>query len=107
MNKKLRLAMVGVIAFMAASETSKAETLLGKDYIGGTFGIIQFGDDELDDVLMACTSQHFLEARMSIAFGADREGGAQLHRGPARAQQFAHPLVAVDPAGRHQRQIGI
>lgn len=48
MNKKL---CVVTIAFMAVAGLSHAETLLGKNYVGGSFGIFQFGDDELDDGL--------------------------------------------------------
>ena len=45
------MALVGMIAFAAIAGTSSAETLLGKNYVGGSFGIIQFGDDNLDEVL--------------------------------------------------------
>jgi len=51
MSKKLCMDLVGVIAFAAIAGTANAETLLGKNYIGGSFGIVQFGDDEMDEVL--------------------------------------------------------
>ena len=51
MSRKLCVALVGAIAFVAIAGTSNAETLLGKNYIGGSFGIVQFGDDDLDEVL--------------------------------------------------------
>jgi opacity protein-like surface antigen len=51
MNNKLSLALVGAIAFVAIAGTSNAETRLGKNYIGGSFGILKFGDDDLDEVL--------------------------------------------------------
>jgi opacity protein-like surface antigen len=51
MSNKLSLALIGAIAFVAIAGTSHAETLLGKNYIGGSFEIVKFGDDDLDEVL--------------------------------------------------------
>lgn len=51
MNRKLCVVIGMAIVIMAIAGTSYAETLLGKNYIGGSFGIIQFGDDELDEFL--------------------------------------------------------
>lgn len=51
MSRKLCLALVGAIALVAIAGTSNAEIRLGKNYVGGSFGIIKFGDDELDEVL--------------------------------------------------------
>jgi opacity protein-like surface antigen len=51
MSNKLSLTLFGAIAFLAITGTSHAETLLGKNYIGASFGIVQFGDDDIDDVI--------------------------------------------------------
>jgi opacity protein-like surface antigen len=40
-----------MLVALAAAGTSNAETLLGKNFVQGTFGIVQFGDDVLDEVL--------------------------------------------------------
>ena len=40
-----------MLVALAAAGTSNAETLLGKNFVQGTFGIVQFVDDVLDEVL--------------------------------------------------------
>lgn len=50
--RKWLLATLGIMTLIGATLSSvQAETLLGKNYIGGSFGIVKFGDDELDEVL--------------------------------------------------------
>jgi len=50
MSRKL-LAAIGIaMVFLVIVRNSDADTLLGKDYIGGSFTIIHFGDDSLDDL---------------------------------------------------------
>ncbi|QBG49174.1 porin family protein [Verrucomicrobia bacterium S94] len=50
MMKITRIIPCAVLALAVAVQVADAETLLGKNYIGGSFGIIQFGNDFLDDV---------------------------------------------------------
>jgi opacity protein-like surface antigen len=50
MINKLSLPLAWSLAFAMLTGTSIAETLLGKNYIGGSFSIVNFGDDELDEV---------------------------------------------------------
>ena len=51
MSRKLSLALVGAIALGTIAGVSDAETLLGKNYVGGSFRIVKFGDDQLDQLL--------------------------------------------------------
>ncbi len=49
MNKKKCGVSCMVVSLVAIAGTSSAETLLGKNYVGGAAGMLKFGDDELDD----------------------------------------------------------
>lgn len=51
MSRHFTLTVVGAIALVAITKTCIAETLLGKNHLGGSFSIVQFGDDLLDEVL--------------------------------------------------------
>ena len=51
MSKKMCLVIGLVMVFMSIVGSASAETLLGKNYVGGSFGVFQFGDDELDEAM--------------------------------------------------------
>ena len=58
---------VAVIAALSAAScaAARAETLLGSNYAGGSFGFFQFGDDRIDDVV-------------GTAYGVDGVGNLNL-----------------------------
>lgn len=50
MSKALSAAAAGAAVLALCAGTGWADTLLGENYVGGSFGVVQFGDDELDDM---------------------------------------------------------
>jgi opacity protein-like surface antigen len=49
MSKKLSaVAMGAAVAFMAFAGAVQADTLLGKNYVGGSLSMISFGEDDMD-----------------------------------------------------------
>lgn len=44
------------MAFMAFAGPARAEALLGSNYVGGSLGLVQFGEDDMDDVFGDATA---------------------------------------------------
>lgn len=61
MCKKFCVAIGLAMVLTTISGIAYADTLLGKNYVGGSFGILKFGDDQLDEI--------FGNARSCSVFG--------------------------------------
>ncbi len=75
MKKKLSVLAAGAVAaFIACAGAAHADTLLGKNYVGGSLGMISFGDD-MDAFDDATSLKGFgninLNANMDLALSAD------------------------------------
>ncbi|MDI6790688.1 MAG: OmpW family outer membrane protein [Thermodesulfobacteriota bacterium] len=51
MTKRVLMIMFAILICLSIVPFAKGETLFGKNYVGGAFGIVKFGDDTLDEIL--------------------------------------------------------
>lgn len=68
-------AAAGAAALALIAGTAGADTLLGSNYVGGSFGVVQFGDDQMDDMFGKGTGlsgfgSMNLNANMDLQVGA-------------------------------------